>query len=41
MTTPLNALDALEARLAQDLRWLDLPAPPWVPPREADGTQGR
>ncbi|AWG27442.1 NAD(P)-binding domain-containing protein [Burkholderia cenocepacia] len=32
-------LDALEARLAQDLRWLDLPAPSWVPPREADGVR--
>ncbi|WP_077178910.1 substrate-binding domain-containing protein [Burkholderia cenocepacia] len=32
-------LDALEARLAQDLRWLDLPAPSWVPPREANGVR--
>ncbi|NHT78550.1 NAD(P)/FAD-dependent oxidoreductase [Rhizobiaceae bacterium CRRU44] len=26
-------LDALEARLAQDLAWLELPAKSWVPPR--------
>ena len=31
MTTPL---DALEARLAQDLRLLDVPAPSWVPPTD-------
>lgn len=30
-------LDALEARLRQDLAWLDLPARPWVPPRLQDG----
>lgn len=30
-------LPALEARLQQDLRWLALPAPSWVPPREVDG----
>jgi cation diffusion facilitator CzcD-associated flavoprotein CzcO len=30
-------LDALEARLRQDLAWLDLPAKPWVPPRQHDG----
>jgi cation diffusion facilitator CzcD-associated flavoprotein CzcO len=30
-------LDALEARLRQDLAWLDLPARPWVPPRHHDG----
>ncbi|HEM7822249.1 TPA: NAD(P)/FAD-dependent oxidoreductase, partial [Burkholderia multivorans] len=34
MTT---SLDALELRLAEDLRWLDLPAPSWVPPRDVDG----
>ncbi len=34
MTT---SLDALESRLAEDLRWLDLPAPSWVPPRDVDG----
>ncbi|MGN8185976.1 NAD(P)-binding domain-containing protein [Burkholderia sp. 22088] len=39
MTMPADALHALETRLAQDLRWLDLPAPSWVPPREADGTR--
>ncbi|KUZ79088.1 NAD(P)-binding domain-containing protein [Burkholderia ubonensis] len=36
MTT---TLEALEARLAEDLRWLDLPAPSWVPPRHVDGTR--
>ncbi|TCW85789.1 FAD-dependent oxidoreductase [Burkholderia sp. SRS-46] len=36
MTTTLAAL---EARLAEDLRWLDLPAPAWVPPRHADGVR--
>ena len=30
-------LPALEARLRQDLAWLELPARPWVPPRTADG----
>ena len=37
--TTTDPLQALEARLAQDLCWLDLPAPSWVPPREADGTR--
>ncbi len=32
-----EGLDALEARLQQDLAWLELPAKSWVPPREADG----
>jgi cation diffusion facilitator CzcD-associated flavoprotein CzcO len=32
-------LDALEARLRQDLEWLELPAKPWVPPR--DGPDGQ
>ncbi|WLE62875.1 NAD(P)/FAD-dependent oxidoreductase [Burkholderia plantarii] len=32
-----DSLAALEARLADDLRLLDLPAPAWVPPREVDG----
>ncbi len=30
-------LAALEARLRQDLEWLDLPPRNWVPPREVDG----
>jgi FAD-dependent urate hydroxylase len=30
-------LAALEARLRQDLAWLDLPAKPWVPPMSRDG----
>ena len=30
-------LDALEARLQQDLSWLELPAKSWVPPRDIDG----
>jgi cation diffusion facilitator CzcD-associated flavoprotein CzcO len=30
-------LDALEARLRQDLGWLELPAKPWVPPRHHAG----
>ncbi|WP_426956492.1 NAD(P)-binding domain-containing protein [Muricoccus radiodurans] len=34
---PVTGLDALEARLRQDLDWLELPAKPWVPPRETDG----
>ena len=38
--TTTDPLQALEARLAQDLCWLDLPAPSWVPrAREADGTR--
>lgn len=32
-----EGLDALEARLKQDLAWLELPAKSWVPPREVDG----
>jgi cation diffusion facilitator CzcD-associated flavoprotein CzcO len=36
---PLAAkgLPALEARLRQDLNWLDLPARPWVPARSVNG----
>ncbi len=34
---PAEGLAALEARLAQDLAWLGLPAKSWVPPRVADG----
>jgi cation diffusion facilitator CzcD-associated flavoprotein CzcO len=29
-------LAALEARLREDLGWLELPAPSWVPPRDVD-----
>ncbi|TWB53321.1 hypothetical protein FBZ98_104248 [Rhizobium sp. ERR 922] len=32
-----DGLDALEARLRQDLAWLELPAKSWVPPRMIDG----
>ncbi|MCQ3001578.1 NAD(P)/FAD-dependent oxidoreductase [Pseudomonas syringae] len=32
-----SGLAALEARLQQDLQWLDLPAAPWVKPRVNDG----
>lgn len=32
-----TGLDALEARLRQDLAWLELPAKSWVPPRMANG----
>ena len=31
----MNRLAALEARLREDLRWLELPASSWVPPRFA------
>ncbi|MDR3471108.1 MAG: NAD(P)/FAD-dependent oxidoreductase [Devosia sp.] len=31
------SLDELEARLRQDLRWLNLPPKSWVPPRLAEG----
>ncbi|GFM79952.1 FAD-dependent oxidoreductase [Pseudomonas cichorii] len=40
MTSTTNApigLAALEARLRQDLQWLDLPAKPWVKPRYQEG----
>ena len=30
-------LPALEARLKQDLAYLELPAKSWVPPRQRDG----
>ncbi|AOJ79017.1 MULTISPECIES: NAD(P)-binding domain-containing protein [Burkholderia] len=39
MTATPDTLAALEARVAQDLRWLDLPPPSWVPPREVDGAR--
>ncbi|OZI53685.1 flavin-containing monooxygenase [Bordetella genomosp. 5] len=35
--TPPAGLPALEARLRQDLAWLELPAKPWVPARTHDG----
>jgi cation diffusion facilitator CzcD-associated flavoprotein CzcO len=34
---PPAGLAALEARLRQDLAWLDLPATPWVKPRLSEG----
>lgn len=37
IAAPASGLASLEARLREDLAWLDLPAPAWVPPREADG----
>ncbi|TEA76957.1 NAD(P)-binding domain-containing protein [Allopusillimonas ginsengisoli] len=33
----LTGLAGLEARLAQDLAWLDLPCQPWVPSSEVNG----
>lgn len=36
-TTAPIGLPALEARLREDLEWLDLPAQPWVKPRQLDG----
>lgn len=35
--TPPAGLEALEARLRQDLAWLDLPANPWVKQRVSEG----
>ncbi len=32
-----NSLEALEARLRQDLAWLELLTKSWVPPRVVDG----
>ncbi|WP_186125436.1 NAD(P)-binding domain-containing protein [Burkholderia gladioli] len=37
MNSAPTSLQALAARVADDLLLLDLPAPPWVPPREIDG----
>jgi cation diffusion facilitator CzcD-associated flavoprotein CzcO len=37
----MTGLDALEARLRQDLEWLDLPAKSWVPPTEVQGRMAR
>jgi len=34
-----DGLDALEARLHQDLAWLELPAKPWVPARTVEGKE--
>lgn len=36
-TTAPIGLPALEARLREDLAWLDLPAQPWVKPHQLDG----
>ena len=36
-TTAPIGLPALEARLREDLQWLDLPAQPWVKPRHQEG----
>jgi hypothetical protein len=38
-STANAGLDALEARLREDLAWLELPAPAWVPARFADGAR--
>jgi len=37
--SPVQGLDALEQRLAQDLAWLDLPAKPWVPQASMNGQE--
>lgn len=37
LSSSLQGLDGLEARLKQDLAWLELPAKSWVPPRQVDG----
>ncbi|MGO7422507.1 NAD(P)-binding domain-containing protein [Rhizobium ruizarguesonis] len=37
LSTFPNNLEALEARLRQDLAWLELPDKSWVPPRVVDG----
>ncbi|MGG7579553.1 NAD(P)-binding domain-containing protein [Rhizobium sp. Nf11,1] len=37
LSTHPDNLHALEARLRQDLAWLELPAKAWVPAREIDG----
>lgn len=38
-SAPLDGLHALEARLREDLAWLELPPPSWVPPRSVDGAR--
>lgn len=35
--TPPQGLAALQARWAQDLAWLEMPAKPWVPPQSHNG----
>lgn len=37
MNRSAPGLRTLEARLREDLGWLELPAPSWVPPRSVDG----
>ena len=37
VATPPQGLAALEARLRQDLSWLEIPAKNWVTPRLVDG----
>jgi len=37
MTAAPRSLGELEARVAQDMTWLNLPAKPWLPRLEADG----
>ena len=39
--SPPAGLPALEARLRQDLQWLELPAKEWVPPRTVEGARVR
>ena len=39
LATPPQGLPALEARLRQDLSWLEIPAKNWVTPRLVDGRQ--
>lgn len=41
MTTTDASLEDLEARLAQDLAWLELPAKSWVPPRYVEDKRVR
>ncbi|UHL62966.1 NAD(P)/FAD-dependent oxidoreductase [Paralcaligenes sp. KSB-10] len=38
-TIPRSGLGHLEQRLAQDMAWLDLPATPWVPQAEFNGSE--
>ena len=35
-TSAASGLAALEARLRQDLAWLELPAKSWIPPKTVD-----
>jgi cation diffusion facilitator CzcD-associated flavoprotein CzcO len=39
MSNTPAGLETLEARLRQDLEWLELPGRPWVPPRQAGAQQ--